>query len=46
VSWQIIPSILGDLLQDKDDTKAGRVMNAMLGMRKIDIKGLKKAYVN
>lgn len=46
VSWQIIPSILGDLLQDKDDTKAGRVMKAMLEMRKIDIKGLKKAYAN
>jgi predicted 3-demethylubiquinone-9 3-methyltransferase (glyoxalase superfamily) len=46
VSWQIIPSILGDLLQDKDDKKAGRVMNAMLGMRKIDINGLKKAYAN
>ncbi len=44
LSWQIIPSILGRLLQDKDPAKAGRVMQAMLQMTKIDIAGLKQAY--
>jgi predicted 3-demethylubiquinone-9 3-methyltransferase (glyoxalase superfamily) len=44
LSWQIVPSILGQLLQDKDATKAQRVMQAMLQMNKIDIEGLKRAY--
>ena len=44
ISWQIIPSILGELLGDKDSEKAGRVMQAMLQMKKIDIKTLKQAY--
>jgi len=44
VSWQIIPSVLGKLLQDKDAGKARSVMNAMLQMNKIDIKGLQQAY--
>lgn len=44
VSWQIIPTILGKLLQDKDAEKAGRVMQAMLQMHKIDIQALKQAY--
>lgn len=43
VSWQIIPSLLGTLLGDKDGAKAQRVMQAMLQMRKIDIKGLQQA---
>jgi predicted 3-demethylubiquinone-9 3-methyltransferase (glyoxalase superfamily) len=43
VSWQIIPSILGELLQDKDAQKANRVMKAMLQMGKLDIKALKEA---
>lgn len=43
LSWQIIPSILGKLLQDRDAAEAGRVMNAMMQMRKIDIKGLQAA---
>jgi predicted 3-demethylubiquinone-9 3-methyltransferase (glyoxalase superfamily) len=43
VSWQIIPSVLGKLLADKDAKKAGRVMQAMMKMVKIDIKGLQKA---
>ena len=42
--WQIIPTALGALLQGKDAEKAGRVMQAMLGMNKIDIAGLRKAY--
>ena len=43
VSWQIVPSLLGTLLGDKDAAKAQRVMQAMLQMRKIDIKGLQQA---
>jgi len=44
VTWQIIPTILGELLNDPDPIKAGRVMNAMMQMEKIDIKVLKQAY--
>lgn len=43
VSWQIVPPILGELLSDPDREKAGRVMNAMLQMQKIDIQELKNA---
>ena len=44
LSWQIIPSVLGELMQDPDPVKAGRVMQAMLQMNKIDIAGLRRAY--
>jgi predicted 3-demethylubiquinone-9 3-methyltransferase (glyoxalase superfamily) len=44
LSWQIIPSVLGELMQDKDAEKANRVMQAMLQMDKLDIKILKQAY--
>ena len=44
LSWQIIPSALGELLGDPDPVKAQRVMQAMLQMRKIDIEGLRQAY--
>jgi len=44
VSWQIIPSALGELMQDKDPEKSKRVLDAMLKMDKIDIKTLKQAY--
>ena len=44
LSWQIIPSVLGKLLQDSDRAKAGRVMRAMLQMDKIDIGRLEAAY--
>lgn len=43
VSWQIIPTALGVLLNDADPTKARRAMEAMLTMQKIDIKGLERA---
>jgi predicted 3-demethylubiquinone-9 3-methyltransferase (glyoxalase superfamily) len=43
LSWQVVPSILGKLLSDKDKAKAKRVMEAMMGMDKLDIAGLKKA---
>lgn len=44
VSWQIVPEILIELLQDKDPVKSGRVMQAMLKMHKIDIATLRQAY--
>jgi len=44
VSWQIVPTVLVKMLQDKDAEKSRRVMKAMLQMIKIDIKGLKQAY--
>lgn len=44
LSWQIIPSVLGKMLQDKDPEKAKRVMQAMLQMDKIDIQRLQQAY--
>jgi predicted 3-demethylubiquinone-9 3-methyltransferase (glyoxalase superfamily) len=46
VTWQIIPTVLLELLAVKDRKKAQRVMNAMLKMKKIDIAGLKRAYSN
>jgi len=44
VSWQIVPTVLGEMLHDRDAEKSERVMKAMLQMNKIDIEGLKKAY--
>jgi predicted 3-demethylubiquinone-9 3-methyltransferase (glyoxalase superfamily) len=44
VSWQIVPTILGELMQDKDTEKANRVREAMLKMGKLDIAGLCRAY--
>src|SRR6266581_4436293 len=43
LSWQIVPTVLGELLSDKDAAKAQRVMQAMLKMVKLDIKKLKQA---
>lgn len=44
LSWQIVPSVLGEMLQDKDAAKSTRVMQAMLGMIKLDIATLKEAH--
>lgn len=44
VSWQIVPTVLPELLGDPDAAKAQRVMQAMLQMIKLDIAGLKRAY--
>lgn len=44
VSWQIIPTALGEMLGDPDPEKAARTMQAMLRMHKIDIAGLRRAY--
>ena len=45
LSWQITPTVLIDMLNDKDPEKSERVMKAMLQMQKLDIKTLKDAYV-
>ena len=44
VSWQIVPTALMEMLQDRDAEKSQRVMKAMLEMQKIDIKALRQAY--
>jgi len=44
LSWQIVPPVLGELLGDPDPDRSRRVMQAMLGMSKIDIRGLRAAY--
>lgn len=44
VSWQIVPSVLMTLLSDPDPEKAGRVMQAMLKMVKLDIAALQRAH--
>ena len=44
LSWQVIPSVLGEMLQDKDAQKSQRVMKAMLQMDKIEIEKLKQAF--
>jgi len=44
LSWQIVPTVLGEMLNDPDPAKAQRVMKAMLQMPKIAIAGLKQAY--
>jgi predicted 3-demethylubiquinone-9 3-methyltransferase (glyoxalase superfamily) len=43
LSWQIVPTALGRMLQDKDPEKSNRVMKAMLQMVKLDISGLQRA---
>jgi predicted 3-demethylubiquinone-9 3-methyltransferase (glyoxalase superfamily) len=44
LSWQIIPTALGELMSDPDSEKAGRVVQAMLKMNKIDVPTLQQAY--
>ena len=44
VSWQVVPTVLIEMLHDKDSGKSERVMKAMLQMQKIDIETLKAAY--
>jgi len=44
LSWQVVPAILGELMQDKDAEKSRGVMKALLQMKKIDIGTLKQAY--
>jgi predicted 3-demethylubiquinone-9 3-methyltransferase (glyoxalase superfamily) len=44
VSWQIVPTVLGEMMKDTDRRRARRVMEAMLQMKKLDIAGLERAY--
>jgi predicted 3-demethylubiquinone-9 3-methyltransferase (glyoxalase superfamily) len=44
VTWQIVPTVLGELMSDPDPVKAQRVMQAMLQMVKLDIAALQRAY--
>jgi predicted 3-demethylubiquinone-9 3-methyltransferase (glyoxalase superfamily) len=44
LSWQVVPSALGEMLEDKDAEKSQRVMKAMLQMKKLDIARLRQAY--
>jgi predicted 3-demethylubiquinone-9 3-methyltransferase (glyoxalase superfamily) len=44
LSWQVVPNVLLQMLNDNDPAKSTAVMNAMLKMRKLDIKGLQQAY--
>jgi predicted 3-demethylubiquinone-9 3-methyltransferase (glyoxalase superfamily) len=43
LSWQIVPAVLGELMRDRDRARAGRVMQAMLRMKKLDIAALRRA---
>jgi predicted 3-demethylubiquinone-9 3-methyltransferase (glyoxalase superfamily) len=44
LSWQIVPNRIGALLGDPDQAKSGRAMQAMLGMQKLDIAALQRAF--
>ena len=44
VSWQVVPAGLGELMRDRDRARARRVMEAMLGMKKLDIAALRRAH--
>ncbi len=46
LSWQIVPTLLPKLLGDPDPAKSGRVMKAMMSMKKLDIRALQQAYDN
>ncbi len=44
LSWQVVPSVLGEMLSDPDPVKSKRAMEAMLKMKKLDIAALRRAY--
>ncbi|MES2345928.1 MAG: VOC family protein [Pseudomonadota bacterium] len=44
LSWQVVPTALPTMLMDPDAEKAGRVMSALMTMKKLDLAALKKAY--
>ena len=44
LSWQIVPTMLSEMMQDKDSDKTHRVMQAILQMKKLDIARLQEAY--
>ena len=45
VSWQVVPAALPEMMTDPDARKSGRVMNALLQMKNLDIDALKRAYI-
>ncbi len=44
LSWQIVPVALMEMIEDKNPARVGRVMKAMMQMKKLDIAGLERAY--
>ncbi len=44
LSWQIVPAIMAEWMKDRDTTRSERAMEALLKMKKLDIKALKQAY--
>jgi len=44
MSWQIVPSVLGEMMNDPDPDKSNKVMQALIQMEKIDLNVLRKAY--
>ncbi len=44
LSWQIVPASLGDMMLDKDPSKSERVMEALMNMKKLDVRALEDAY--
>jgi predicted 3-demethylubiquinone-9 3-methyltransferase (glyoxalase superfamily) len=44
LSWQVVPTVLGKMMSDPDPARTARVFQAMMGMKKLDIKGLEEAY--
>ncbi|TAJ08586.1 MAG: VOC family protein [Nitrospirae bacterium] len=44
VSWQIVPTVLSQMLQDKDPEKTNRVIKSVLNMKKLDVARLQQAY--
>ena len=44
VSWQVVPTVLIEMLQDKDPEKSKRVMTAVLKMKKIEVEALRRAF--
>jgi predicted 3-demethylubiquinone-9 3-methyltransferase (glyoxalase superfamily) len=44
VSWQVVPTVLLEMIQDKDESKSQRAFQAMMHMKKFDIAALKKAF--
>jgi predicted 3-demethylubiquinone-9 3-methyltransferase (glyoxalase superfamily) len=44
LSWQIVPSNIGEMIDDSDSSRTDKVMKALLGMKKIDMNALQKAF--
>jgi predicted 3-demethylubiquinone-9 3-methyltransferase (glyoxalase superfamily) len=44
LSWQVVPSVLPQMMKDADGAKSGRVMNAIMTMKKLDLNALQRAY--